>query len=67
MNRCPGVVRRLQWVKALQHGAGGAAGGGGGESLLAQCRDPADGKMYLCKFLVCQYDEDVDFALQQVG
>jgi len=34
--------------------------------VLACCRDPADGNMYLCRFLVCQYDEDVDFALEQL-
>mmetsp|Transcript_9070 Transcript_9070/g.20417 ORF Transcript_9070/g.20417 Transcript_9070/m.20417 type:complete len:379 (+) Transcript_9070:326-1462(+) len=58
--RRPASVGRLQWVKALKHGAAWQ------DSLLAQCRDPASGKMVVLRWLVCQYDEDVEFALKQL-
>lgn len=49
----------MQWVRAL-------IGGEIGESLASQVRDPADGKMYLFRHIVCQYDDDVEYAIKQV-
>lgn len=59
LTRCPRHVLRMQWVRAL-------IGGEAGESLASQVRDPADGKMYLFKHIVCQYDDDVEYAIKQV-
>jgi hypothetical protein len=49
----------MQWVRSLD-------GGEAGESLASQVRDPADGKMYLFKHVVCQYDDDVEYAIKEV-
>ena len=52
-------MRRLQWVRAWTHTAQH-------DSLTAQARDPADGKMYLYRSLICGYDEDVQYVMSQV-
>ena len=55
----PATVRRMQWVRAWTHT-------GQHDSLTAQCRDPADGKMLLFRSLVCGYDEDIKYVMEQV-
>lgn len=50
----------MQWVRAL-------IGGEAGESLASQVRDSADGKMYLFKHIVCQYEDDVEYAVKQLS
>ena len=58
--RASATLRRLHWVRAWTHNSID-------DSVTAQVRDPADGKFYLCRLLVCRYETDCSFVEKETN